>query len=78
MQRLMRKLVCDVKNVTGNALVALRVIHLHYKHFKKYYGVSTSHDDRTWDSVHGSATSEEKHLTITIFAILIDTLHKRV
>lgn len=73
MQRLMRKLVRDVKNCSENAVLALRVIHQHYIHFKKYYGVP-GHGA----TVHGLANSEEKHMTMTTFAILIDILHKQV
>jgi hypothetical protein len=72
MQRLMRKLVRDVKNCSDNAVLALRVIQQHYVHFKKYYGVPGQ-----GATVYGLANIEEKHMTMTTFAVLIDTLHKQ-
>lgn len=69
----MRKLVHDVQNHSDNAVLALRVIHQHYVHFKKYYGVPGQ-----GATVYGLANSEEKHMTMTTFAILVDALHKQV
>ncbi|KAB7495833.1 Ryanodine receptor [Armadillidium nasatum] len=65
---LLRKLTIDVSNLSEYTTVALRLLTLHYERCGKYYGSSSS--------TAGTATEEEKRLTMMLFTNIFDSLAK--
>jgi ryanodine receptor 2 len=70
MTSLLRKLVVDVPALTENTITPLRVLVNHYERCGRYYGSGG------WGS-HGSATEEEKRLTMMLFSGIFDSLAQR-
>uniref|UniRef100_X1Z8I7 Ryanodine receptor n=1 Tax=Capitella teleta TaxID=283909 RepID=X1Z8I7_CAPTE len=71
MTSLLRKLLIDVPSLTENTIVPLRVLTNHYERCGGYYGQAGS-------SSHGSATEEERRLTMMLFSRIFDSLAERV
>ncbi len=67
--RLLRKLCTDVSVLTEYTTVALRLLTLHYDRCAKYYGSGGQ-------GSYGSASEEEKRLTMLLFSNIFDSLAK--
>ncbi|KHN75295.1 Ryanodine receptor 44F [Toxocara canis] len=65
MVKLMRKVIIDIKEMTENVLVPLRIITLHYERCTKYYGSGNS---------YGVASEVEKRLSMLLFDAIFDSL----
>ncbi|XP_076069948.1 ryanodine receptor isoform X2 [Oratosquilla oratoria] len=65
---LLRKLTIDVSKLSEYTTVALRLLTLHYDRCAKYYGASAV--------TPGTATEEEKRLTMMLFTNIFDSLAK--
>ena len=65
----MRKLTVDVSVLTEYSTVALRLLTLHYERCGKYY----SHSGQT---NYGTASAEERKLTMLLFSNIFDSLSK--
>lgn len=72
MTGLLRKLTVDVPHLNENSVVPLRVLTAYYKRCGSYYSSGGS-----WGS-YGSATDEEKRLTMILFTGIFDSLSHRV
>ncbi|XP_064623398.1 ryanodine receptor-like isoform X6 [Lineus longissimus] len=70
MTKLLKRLTVDVPSLTENTVVSLRVLNNHYERCGRYYGSGG------WGSL-GSATEEEKRLTMVLFSGIFDSLAKR-
>ncbi|CAH1792824.1 unnamed protein product, partial [Owenia fusiformis] len=68
MTRLLRKLTVDVPALNENTVVPLRVLTHHYERCGRYYGSLGGFGG------HGSATEEEKRLTMMLFSSIFDSL----
>merc|ERR1712168_815946 len=66
MTSLLKKLIFDVPSLNENSLVALRVLTNHHERCGRYYG-----------SGGGTATDEEKRLTMMLFSGIFDSLAQR-
>uniref|UniRef100_A0AAN0LPN8 Ryanodine receptor n=1 Tax=Polyphagotarsonemus latus TaxID=1204166 RepID=A0AAN0LPN8_9ACAR len=66
---LLRKLTVDVSVLTEYSTVALRLLTLHYERCGKYY----SHSGQT---NYGTASAEERKLTMLLFSNIFDSLSK--
>ena len=66
---LLRKLTVDVSVLTEYSTVALRLLTLHYERCGKYYGHSGQ-------SAYGTASEEERRLTMMLFSNIFDSLAK--
>ncbi|ESO90186.1 hypothetical protein LOTGIDRAFT_123762 [Lottia gigantea] len=71
MTRLLKKLTIDVPALSEHAVVPLRLLTYHYERCGRYYGSGGG-----WGS-HGSASEEEKRLTMMLFSGMFDSLAKR-
>ncbi|XP_071161899.1 ryanodine receptor-like [Mytilus edulis] len=71
MTGLLRKLTVDVPHLNENSVVPLRVLTAYYKRCGSYYSSGGS-----WGS-YGSATDEEKRLTMILFTGIFDSLSHR-
>ena len=67
--RLLRKLCNDVSVLTEYTTVALRLLTLHYERCAKYYSSSGQVS-------YGSASEEERRLTMMLFSNIFDSLAK--
>ncbi|XP_050722291.1 ryanodine receptor-like isoform X2 [Eriocheir sinensis] len=65
---LLRKLTIDVSKLSEYTTVALRLLTLHYERCGKYYGTSSN--------TPGTASEEEKRLTMMLFTNIFDSLAK--
>ncbi|XP_042892542.1 ryanodine receptor-like isoform X4 [Penaeus japonicus] len=65
---LLRKLTIDVSKLSEYTTVALRLLTLHYERCGKYYGSSSN--------TPGTASEEEKRLTMMLFTNIFDSLAK--
>ena len=65
---LLRKLTIDVSKLSEYTTVALRLLTLHYERCGKYYGASAA--------TPGTATEEEKRLTMMLFTNIFESLSK--
>ncbi|KAK3867881.1 hypothetical protein Pcinc_026695, partial [Petrolisthes cinctipes] len=65
---LLRKLTIDVSKLSEYTTVALRLLTLHYERCGKYYGSSAN--------TPGTASEEEKRLTMILFTNIFDSLAK--
>ncbi|XP_069116591.1 ryanodine receptor-like isoform X2 [Argopecten irradians] len=70
MTRLLRKLALDVPALSENTVVPLRVLTSYYERCGRYYSAGG------WGS-YGSATEEEKRLTMVLFNGIFDALGHR-
>ncbi|KAL3874970.1 hypothetical protein ACJMK2_037916, partial [Sinanodonta woodiana] len=70
MLRLLKKLAVDVPALTENTVIALRVLTGYYERCSSYYS-------QTGLSSYGSASEEEKRLTMMLFSGIFDALAKR-
>lgn len=66
---LLRKLTVDVSVLTEYSTVALRLLTLHYERCGKYYG-------QGGQGLYGSASEEERRLTMLLFSNIFDSLAK--
>ncbi|XP_065188366.1 ryanodine receptor 3-like isoform X2 [Sycon ciliatum] len=71
LQRLLRKLVQDIPKLTKTTDVALTVLHCHYDHCARYYGLASG-----WGAF-GAASNEEKDLTMQLFMTLLNKLSSK-
>ncbi|XP_072031407.1 LOW QUALITY PROTEIN: ryanodine receptor 2-like [Amphiura filiformis] len=71
MQRLLRKLIVDVPALAEHTFVSLKILMLHYERCVTYYGSLGG-----WGT-YGSASDEEKRLTMMLFTGLFDALADR-
>ena len=67
--RLLRKLCNDVSVLTDYTTVALRLLTLHYERCSKYYSSGGQ-------GSYGSASEEERRLTMVLFSNIFDSLAK--
>ncbi|XP_066971319.1 ryanodine receptor isoform X21 [Macrobrachium rosenbergii] len=65
---LLRKLTIDVSKLSEYTTVALRLLTLHYERCSKYYNTSSN--------TPGTASEEEKRLTMILFTNIFDSLAK--
>lgn len=70
--KLLRKLTVDVSRLSEYTTVALRLLTLHYERCGKYYGSLGGQGN------YGSASDEEKRLTMMLFSNIFDSLSKMV
>lgn len=70
--KLLRKLTVDVSRLSEYTTVALRLLTLHYDRCGKYYGALGGQGS------YGSASDEEKRLTMMLFSNIFDSLSKMV
>lgn len=70
MTSLLRKLTIDVPALTENTIVPLRLLTYHYERCCNYYGAGG------WGS-NGTATEEERRLTMMLFSGIFDSLAQR-
>lgn len=70
MTKLLRKLTHDVPVLNENTVIPLRVLTSYYERCGRYYSVGG------WGS-YGSATEEEKRLTMMLFTGIFDALAQR-
>ncbi|KAL3202675.1 hypothetical protein MRX96_012071 [Rhipicephalus microplus] len=68
--RLLRKLTVDVSVITEYTAVALRLLTLHYERCKSYYSASGG------QGAYGTASEEERRLTMLLFTNIFDSLSK--
>ncbi|XP_077528941.1 ryanodine receptor isoform X3 [Haemaphysalis longicornis] len=68
--RLLRKLTVDVSVITEYTAVALRLLTLHYDRCKSYYSASGG------QGAYGTASEEERRLTMLLFTNIFDSLSK--
>ncbi|XP_035704010.1 ryanodine receptor isoform X5 [Folsomia candida] len=68
--KLLRKLTVDVSKLTEYTTVALRLLTLHYERCGKYYGATGG------QGIYGTASEEEKRLTMMLFRRLLESLSK--
>ncbi|XP_055934795.1 ryanodine receptor-like isoform X1 [Argiope bruennichi] len=68
--RLLRKLTVDVSVLTEYTTVALRLLTLHFERCGKYYGAPGGQGS------YGTASEEEKRLTMILFTNIFDSLAK--
>lgn len=68
--KLLRKLTVDVSRLSEYTTVALRLLTLHYERCGKYYGAVGGQGS------YGSASDEEKRLTMMLFSNIFDSLSK--
>ncbi|CAN7995814.1 unnamed protein product [Ixodes hexagonus] len=68
--RLLRKLTVDVSVITEYTTVALRLLTLHYERCKSYYSASGG------QGAYGTASEEERRLTMLLFTNIFDSLSK--
>lgn len=68
--KLLRKLTVDVSVITEYTTVALRLLTLHFERCAKYYGAVGGQGS------YGSASEEEKRLTMILFTNIFDSLAK--
>ncbi|XP_064490365.1 ryanodine receptor-like isoform X2 [Ornithodoros turicata] len=68
--RLLRKLTVDVSVITEYTAVALRLLTLHYERCKTYYSASGG------GGPYGTASEEERRLTMLLFTNIFDSLSK--
>ena len=71
--KLLRKLTVDVAVLNESTTVALRLLTLHYERCNKYYGYSGSAQTSA-SGVFGTATEEERRLTMVLFTNIFDSL----
>lgn len=67
--RLLRKLCVDVSTISESTTVALRLLTLHYERCAKYYGTGGQ-------GLYGTASEEERRLTMLLFSNIFDSLAK--
>ncbi|ODN01392.1 Ryanodine receptor 44F [Orchesella cincta] len=67
--KLLRKLTVDVSKLSEYTTVALRLLTLHYERCSKYYGAGGQ-------GAYGSASEEEKRLTMMLFSNIFESLAK--
>uniref|UniRef100_A0A4D5R9V0 Ryanodine receptor 44F n=1 Tax=Scolopendra viridis TaxID=118503 RepID=A0A4D5R9V0_SCOVI len=67
---LLRKLTTDVSALTEYTTVALRLLTLHFERCSRYYGAAGG------QGLYGSASEEEKRLTMMLFSNIFDSLAK--
>ena len=68
--RLLRKLCVDVSTISEYTTVAFRLLTLHYERCAKYYGTGGQ-------GTYGTASEEERRLTMMLFSNIFDSLAKR-
>ncbi|KAL3078921.1 hypothetical protein niasHS_014703 [Heterodera schachtii] len=66
--KLLRKVIVDIRQMTDNVLVPLRIITLHYERCGKYYGGGNS---------YGVAAETEKRLSMLLFYAIFDSLSSK-
>lgn len=71
--KLLRKLTVDVAVLNESTTVALRLLTLHYERCSKYYGYSGGAQTSV-SGVFGTATEEERRLTMVLFTNIFDSL----
>lgn len=71
--KLLRKLSVDVAVLNESTTVALRLLTLHYERCSKYYGYTGSAQTSA-SGVFGTATEEERRLTMVLFTNIFDSL----
>lgn len=71
--KLLRKLTVDVAVLNESTTVALRLLTLHYERCSKYYGYTGSAQTSA-SGVFGTATEEERRLTMVLFTNIFDSL----
>lgn len=67
--RLLRKLTVDISAISESTTVALRLLTLHYDRCAKYYGTGGQ-------GAYGTASEEERRLTMLLFSNIFDSLAK--
>lgn len=67
--KLLRKLCVDVSTISESTTVALRLLTLHYERCAKYYGTGGQ-------GTYGTASEEERRLTMVLFSNIFDSLAK--
>lgn len=67
--RLLRKLCIDVSTISESTTVALRLLTLHYERCARYYGTGGQ-------GAYGTASEEERRLTMMLFSNIFDSLAK--
>ncbi|KAI6242082.1 Ryanodine receptor 1 [Aphelenchoides fujianensis] len=65
MIKLLRKVIIDIREMSENVLVPLRIMTLHYERCSKYYGSGNS---------FGVASETEKRLSMLLFYAIFDSL----
>ncbi|KAH9493479.1 Ryanodine receptor 2 [Dermatophagoides farinae] len=67
--RLLRKLCVDVSTISESTTVAYRLLTLHYERCARYYGAGGQ-------GTYGTASEEERRLTMVLFSNIFDSLAK--
>lgn len=70
LMKLLRKLTVDVSKLTEYTTVALRLLTMHFDRCAKYYGSTSG------QGLYGTASDEEKRLTMMLFSNIFDSLAK--
>ena len=65
MIKLLRKVIVDIRTMSENVLVPLRIMTLHYERCSKYYGSGNT---------YGVASETEKRLSMLLFYAIFDSL----
>ena len=68
--RLLRKLSIDVSTISESTTVAYRLLTLHFERCGRYYGSGSG------QAPYGSASEEERRLTMVLFSNIFDSLAK--